>query len=100
METPLQFGTIPLGTTEVLTLTITNIGVPGTVMLATTISGPTYKILTTKQNTCLAGITAGQSCTLPVEFDPLEVGPHSEHLTLAPGAGAAPSTVGLKGTAD
>ena len=31
METPLEFGTIPFGTTEVLLLTIQNVGVPGTV---------------------------------------------------------------------
>ncbi len=99
METPLQFGTIPFGTTEVLTLTVTNIGVPGTVTIGTAINGPSYKILTTSQNTCLAGITAGQSCTLPVEFDPATIGTHDDHLTLTPSAGAAPSSVGLVGMA-
>jgi len=66
MEAPLQFGTIPFGTTELLPLTITNIGVMGTVTIGTMINGPSYKILSTAQNTCLAGIRAGQSCTLPV----------------------------------
>ena len=84
METPLQFGTIPSGTTEVLLLTINNIGVAGTVTIGTKINGPSYKILTTSQNTCLGGITAGHSCNLPVEFDPVAAGSHDDVLTLTP----------------
>ena len=87
---PLDFGTIPFGTTEMLLLTINNIGVAGTVTIGTQINGPSYKILTTSQNTCLAGISAGQSCTLPVEFDPVAVGNHNDHLTLTPSSGARP----------
>ena len=100
METPLEFGTIPSGTTETLLLTINNIGVAGTVTIGTKINGPSYKILTTSQNTCLAGIIAGQSCTLPVEFDPVAVGNHDDVLTLTPTGGAAASTVYLHGIAD
>ena len=99
-EGPLAFGTIPFGTTEVLLLTINNIGVAGTVTIGTQINGPSYKILTTSQNTCLAGISAGESCTLPVEFDPVSVGNHNDHLTLTPSSGAVPSKVYLHGTAD
>ncbi len=91
--TPLLFGTIPFGTTSVLTLTITDVGVPGTVTLATMINGASYKILTTTQNTCQAGITTGQSCVLPVEFNPVAVGPHNDTLTLTPNAGAQASQV-------
>ena len=50
-SSPLQFGTIPFGTTEVILLTITNSGVPGTITLGTWINGPSYKVLTTSQNT-------------------------------------------------
>ena len=99
METPLEFGTISFGSTEMLLLTINNIGVPGTVTIGTKIGGPSYKILANSQNTCLAGITAGHSCTLPVEFDPVAVGKHDDHLTLTPSAGS-PSTVKLDGVAD
>ncbi len=80
----LQFGTIPFGSTEVLPLTITNIWVPGTVTVRTAINGPSYKILTTSQNTCQAGISAGQTCTLPVEFSPATAGVHGDILTLTP----------------
>jgi sugar lactone lactonase YvrE len=95
----LQFGTIPFSTTELLPLTITNVGVAGTVTLGTVINGPSYKILTTGQNTCQAGIPAGQSCTLPVEFDPVGVGQHNDYLTLTPSGGAAASQVALRGVA-
>jgi hypothetical protein len=100
-EGPLQFGTIAFGTTKVLPLTITNIGVLATVTVGTKIGGPSYKVLTNAQNTCLAGIGPGQSCTLPIEFDPVSVGMHDDILTLTPsGGGAAPSTVHLDGIAN
>ncbi len=99
-EGPLQFGTIAFGTTKVLPLTITNIGVSGTVTFGTSIGGPSYKVLTNAQNTCLSGVTAGQSCTLPIEFDPVSVGMHDDILTLTPSGGAAPSTPHLDGFAN
>jgi hypothetical protein len=68
-------------------------------MIGTKINGPSYKALTTAQNTCLAGISTGQSCVLPIEFDPVSVGNKSDILTLAPTGGAAASTVNLIGTA-
>jgi hypothetical protein len=98
MNTPLLFGKIPLGTTEVLSLTITNYGVPGTVTVEAASNGPSYQFLTTG-NTCLAGITTGQSCVLPIEFAPIAVGLHDDILTLTPSGGTAPSTVSLTGEA-
>ena len=98
--TTLNFGTIASGTTEVLTLTLTNYGVAGTIMVGTAINGPSYKIVTTSQNTCLAGIKAAESCIVPVEFDPVSAATNDDILTLTPSGGAAPSTVSLKGIAD
>ena len=83
----LHFGTVSSGSTEVEPLTVTNVGLPGTVTVGTTISGPSYSILTTGQNTCLAGIAAGQSCILPVQFAPPHGGLHDELLTLTPSPG-------------
>jgi hypothetical protein len=80
--TPLSFGNIPFVSTEVLPVTVANFGVPGTATVGTTIEGVSFKVLTTTQNTCSAGITAGQSCTLPVEFAPATVGAHHELLLL------------------
>jgi len=103
---PLEFGTINDGSTEVLPLTITNVGLPGTVTIgaaitvrSTTTPTTTYEVLNTTQNTCQAGIAAGQSCTLPVEFAPTTSGGHDDLLTLtpSPSAGAAATTLWLLG---
>jgi hypothetical protein len=99
LATPLNFGTIPDGTTAVLPLTITNFGVAGTITIGTAINGNSFEVLTTADNTCVAGITAGQSCVLPVQFSPMSVGAHNEQLTLAPSGGAAASIVHLDGIA-
>lgn len=104
-EAPLNFGTVALGSTEVLPLTVTNVGLSGTVTVGTAITigntatpTTTYEVLTTSENTCLAGIAAGQSCTLPVEFAPTNAGVHDDLLTLPPSAGSGPSTVWLLGS--
>jgi sugar lactone lactonase YvrE len=98
---PLQFGTLVYGSTEVLPLTITNLGLPGTVKVATTSNDPSYTVLTTAQNTCVAGITAGQSCVLPVQFSPDSVGSHDATLALTPipSSGAPATLAGLEGSA-
>ena len=90
----LNFGTVPAYTKSVVPLTITNFDVPGTVTIGTAISGNSFTILT-DGNTCMAGITAGQSCNLPVEFLANSVGTHNEQLTLTPSGGAAASVVHL-----
>jgi hypothetical protein len=94
---PLEFGTVPHGSSAVLPLTVTNMGLPGMVTLSTKTSDPSYTVLTTAQNTCLAGITAGTSCTLPVQFTPNTVGEHIGSLTLTASAQGAITTVGLDG---
>jgi hypothetical protein len=98
----LKFGSVASGSTEVETLTVTNVGLPGKVTIGTTIkagsgAGP-YTILTTAENTCLAGIAMGQSCTLPIEFAPTTSGVHNDLLTLTPSAGGGETTVWLYGT--
>jgi N-acetylneuraminic acid mutarotase len=100
VSSPLQFGTIPFGTTETLTLTINDVAVPGTVFLGTAITGPSYQVLNNANNTCTVGIQAGGTCNLPIEFDPVAVGMHDDVLTLTPNAGAEPFNVELEGTAN
>ncbi len=90
----LRFGPVFPGV-KVLPLTVTNVGLPGTVMVGTAISGPSYSILTTAENTCLAGIAAGQSCTLPVQASPATSGLHDDLLTLTPFPGSGSTTVWL-----
>jgi lysophospholipase L1-like esterase len=97
-EGPLQFGTIPVGTTEALPLTITNVGVAGkvTVKLYT---GPSYTF-PAATNGCLAGISSGQSCQVTILYNPVGTGLHVDVLTITPNAGAAASTIYLVGAAD
>ncbi len=98
----LKFGSVASGSTEVKTLTVTNVGLPGTVTIGTAIkagygAGP-YSVLATATNTCLAGIAPGQSCTLPIKFAPVSSGTHNDFLTLTPSAGGGGTTVWLYGT--
>ncbi len=99
----LKFGSVSSGSTKVLPLTITNVGLQGTVTVGIAIqAGPNatspYMILNTAQNTCLAGIASGQSCTLPVEFAPTSSGTHDDLLTLIPSVGGGVTTVWLIGS--
>jgi len=106
----MQFGSVASGSTKVLPLTVTNVGLPGgTVTIETAITvrsttrpTTTYQVLTTAQNTCLAGIAAGQSCTLPIEFAPTDAGVHDDLLTLTAIVGAdvhsSSTTVWLNGS--
>jgi hypothetical protein len=95
----LQFGTIPLGSTAVLPLTVTNEGLPGTVMVGVTASGPSYTVLNNTGATCQSGITSGQTCTLLIQFSPVGSGEHNGILTLTPSSGASAVTIAIKGAA-
>ena len=96
--TILQFGSIAYGSTEVLLLPIRNEGIAGTVTVTESISGPSYKVLTTAQNTCLAGIAAYQTCMVPIEFDPVSAAWHIDTLTVTSSSGTV-SKVELRGLA-
>jgi hypothetical protein len=93
----LSFGTIPFGTTETLSLTVENVGVPGSPTVSFSINGPSYKVL--PGSSCVSpGVTAGKSCTVQIQFAPAIVGVQIEILTVTPSTGLA-STVPLDGTA-
>ncbi len=103
-EAPLDFGTIPFGTTKTLQLVVNNLGVSSSVTVKGSINGPSYKFLTATPNNfsvspsnCFTGIKEGQSCLVQIEFSPTVVGHHGDVLTLTPSIGAA-STVRLDGT--
>ncbi|HZD49301.1 MAG TPA: choice-of-anchor D domain-containing protein [Silvibacterium sp.] len=91
---PLDFGTIPFGSTSTLPLTITNIG-QASFTLAPSINGPSYTI---SGSTCEASLTAGNSCTMQVEFEPVRVGLHHDMLALVTNGSINPA-VKLTGSA-
>jgi len=101
----LPFGSVSSGSSEVILLNIRNVGLPGTVTVGTAITvrstthpTTTYKVLTTSENTCLAGITIGQTCALPIEFAPTSSGIHDDLLSLSPFPGSGATTVWLNGS--
>jgi hypothetical protein len=96
--TALNFGSIADGSKEVLPLTIENEAVAGSPTLTFKISGPSFEVLTTAQNTCMSGIATGSTCVVPIQFDPVGVGPASDLLTVTSSSGTI-STVSLKGAA-
>lgn len=85
----LDFPDIAIGSNEVLPVTITNNGSERW-SFSSFIDSPNYKVLKTAENTCSGGgVSAGQSCVLPIEFDAAGVGQHTNTLflkspTLAP----------------
>jgi serine/threonine-protein kinase len=91
--TYLPFSTIPVGSTEILPLMITNVG-GGTLTVATAFSGSTnYSIA---GSTCGGGVTPGNSCAVLVKFSPTTIATHYGLLIVQTNGGNP--TVGLKGS--
>jgi hypothetical protein len=96
----LEYPDMSLGSAEVLPLTITNPSA-STLNFNTWISSGNYQILNTAENTCYGGVVpAGQSCTLPIQFDPPAVGQHTNYLTLSSPSTASFRIVRLRGLAE
>jgi sugar lactone lactonase YvrE len=94
--TTLAFGTISVGTTSTLSVTITNNGA-STIGIGSSIStSAPFTELFTSANTCLSGLAPTASCTLPVQFAPTTATASSATLTI--NAGATTLTVSLTGT--
>jgi sugar lactone lactonase YvrE len=90
----LQFGSVPYFSSATLPLTITNTGT-GTLTIDPSSNGPSTFIT---GSTCGAGIGAGKSCTLQVEFKPAKLGPGTNTLTIVTN-GLTNPTVPVQGTA-
>jgi hypothetical protein len=91
----IAFGTVTLGKTSTVNLTITNVGT-ASFTLAEAISGAGFSISSTGK-TCTTSLAAGASCVLPVEYDPTAVGTNSGTLTLTTSGGSNP-VIPLSGT--
>jgi hypothetical protein len=94
----LEFPNLDLGSSEVVPLTITNVGT-GTLQFTTLVNVQNYHVLQTAENTCLAGVPAGQSCVLPIQYEPGGVGIHTNYLTLSSLSAASYRTIELRGVA-
>ena len=89
----LQFGTLPYGTSETLPVTITNIGGGALNVTSASINAKSFTI---SGNTCTAGLSSGQSCTLQVQFDPINIAAFSNTLTLKTNGTSTTSIVSLQ----
>jgi len=90
----LDFGSILYTDTATQPLTITNAG--ATTLTIDPSSNGRGALIT--GNTCGAGIVAGKSCTLEVEFKPVELGLNHNTITIKTNAARNP-TVAVRGTA-
>ena len=96
--TSIDFGTIYFPSRfNTTTISIADLGVPGPVPVKTSIDGPDYRVT---ENGCLSPgvMPASVSCGISIEFSPLTLGGHWEHLTLTPSVGP-PITLELTGIA-
>jgi FG-GAP repeat len=94
----LEFPDMNLGGSEVSPLTVTNVA-SGTLTFTTKINSPNYQVLQTAENTCAAGVPAGQSCILPIQFNPPAAGQHTNTLILSSPSSASIRIVELRGVA-
>jgi len=90
--TSLDFGSIPNLSTTTRTLTISNTGTK-TLAVNPSSNGRSVGIA---QNNCVNGVPAGGSCTLQVEFKPVELGLHTDTLAIETSA----LSIHTRGTSD
>ena len=96
-ESALNFGSIPVGTSKVLSVTFQNFGVSGSPTFTATFNNTNYS-LAPGGNCTAQGLSSGQACTLMVKFAPAKTGIHNAGMIITPSAGS-PTTVKLLGTA-
>jgi len=78
---PLNFGSLPIGSSKTLPLGITNTG-NRTLVLKPYFLSPSYKIVSATPSGCEAATAPGNTCTLNIQFTALSVGDHTIALTL------------------
>jgi hypothetical protein len=96
--TALDFGTVAVGTSDQLGVTVTNTSATPITFISATTDAAAYSV---GEGTCPADgstLAAGASCTLDVTFAPTASGTSTGTLTLATDATQLPLTVALTGT--
>ena len=97
-STPLPFGSVTVGQTKALSVTLTNFGTaamnivsPGIVFTGT--AAADYS----QTNTCGTSVGAGQTCTITVTFKPTKKGSRPATLNINDDGGQSPQKVTLSG---
>jgi hypothetical protein len=94
----LNFGTVNVGGTDALSVTVTNTGTAAVTFLGLTASGD-YSVASGLCPAIGSTLPAGASCTLTVTFTPTATGTRTGTLSLASDATQLPLTVLLSGIA-
>jgi len=90
----LSFGSVSIGATASLSLTLLNTGTAAITNIALTISGD-YSIAAPCSSTTLAG---GASCSVTINFTPTAAGAHTGILTVTSSDPGSPASIPLSGT--
>jgi sugar lactone lactonase YvrE len=96
--TSVAFNSINYGSPATQSITVTDVGLPGTVSVTGAIDGPSYGF-SVASSTCATGVTAGNTCSVVIQFNPVSLGVHHDTLILTPSTGS-PVKVTLSGTAN
>jgi len=92
---PVAFGSVPVGNSKTVNVTIKNTASTGALTLTPTLTATGFSILTTG-NTCTAALAPSASCVLPVQFAPKSVASYTGTLTLKSNGGTN-ATVAVTG---
>jgi hypothetical protein len=92
--TGLDFGSVNVGSSRVLTTTLTNVGSTFLSITSIIVTGSSEFSQT---NTCGSGIGGGQSCTITVTFRPTVFGSVTGDVSISDNGGASPQIVPLSG---
>ena len=97
--TSLKFGTVKIGESSSLPVTVTNmsggvVDITGSGITIVGVAAADYS----QTNNCGSSIGAGKSCTIPVKFTPTKTGVRNATLELNDNGGGSPQKVPLSGT--
>jgi hypothetical protein len=97
--TSLSFGTIKVGKSSTLSVTLSNPGTTALAISSVSVSGTNAGNFV-KSNACPSLLAASAKCTISVTFTPSATGARSAKLTVVDNAGTGTQTVPLSGTGD
>ncbi len=93
--TSLNFGTVPLGSTNSLTATLTDTGNSNVTISGVTVSGAGFSASGVTSGLTL---TPGQTATLTIQFAPATTGNSTGSVSVASNAAPSPATISLSGS--
>ena len=93
----LAFGSVNVGASSPLTVTLTNTGNATLNIASMSLSG-TNAADFSGSSTCPSSVSAQGSCTISVTFTPTATGARSASVSIADNAGSSPQTISLSGT--